>query len=226
MELSKKALWCEIPQPKALIFDWDNTLVDTWAVIHDALNKALETFGKQAWSLEETHIRVRRSMRDSFPCIFGDKWEAASEVFYERYESIHMAKLKRLAGATEMLELIVAKGFYLAVVSNKRGDFLRAEANYLGWSRFFNMIVGANDAERDKPSPEPIYLALSQTDIKPGPEVWYMGDTDTDMEFAYFTGCFPVLMRESPPKKGEFDGSPPARHFTDCMALCKFIDNL
>ena len=224
--MSKKALWCETPLPKALIFDWDNTLVDTWAVIHDALNTTLETFGKQPWSLEETHTRVRRSMRDSFPCMFGDRWKAASEVFYQRYESIHMAKLKRLAGATEMLELIVAKGFYLAVVSNKRGDFLRAEADHLGWSRLFNMIVGANDAAHDKPSPEPIYLALSQTDIKPGPEVWFMGDTDTDMEFAHITGCYPVLIREFPPEKGEFVDLPPARHFTDCMALCKFIDNL
>jgi phosphoglycolate phosphatase len=32
--------------PKAVIFDWDNTLVDSWPVIHHALNETLEAYGK------------------------------------------------------------------------------------------------------------------------------------------------------------------------------------
>ena len=28
----------ESPPPRAIIFDWDNTLVDVWPAIHDALN--------------------------------------------------------------------------------------------------------------------------------------------------------------------------------------------
>ncbi len=212
--------------PQALIFDWDNTLVDTWAIIHDSLNATLQTFGKKTWSLDETRTRVRSSMRDSFPEIFGDKWEAAGQVFYKRYGSIHITKLKQLAGATEMLERIAAKGLYLAVVSNKRGDYLRLEARHLGWSDLFNMIVGANDAVRDKPLPEPIFLALSKTDIQPGPEVWYVGDTDIDMVFAHRTGCSPVLMREPAPQCGEFNDKQPAYHFSNCTALCNYIDNL
>ena len=31
-------------RPKAIIFDWDNTLVNSWPVIADALNYTLETF--------------------------------------------------------------------------------------------------------------------------------------------------------------------------------------
>ena len=30
-----------LPAPKAILFDWDNTLVDNWATIADALNVAL-----------------------------------------------------------------------------------------------------------------------------------------------------------------------------------------
>ncbi|MFT5702654.1 MAG: phosphoglycolate phosphatase [Rickettsiales bacterium] len=32
--------------PKAIIFDWDNTLVDSWSVIHFALNKTMEKWVK------------------------------------------------------------------------------------------------------------------------------------------------------------------------------------
>ena len=27
----------KLPKPKAVIFDWDNTLVDTWPLIHQAI---------------------------------------------------------------------------------------------------------------------------------------------------------------------------------------------
>lgn len=212
--------------PSALIFDWDNTLVDTWGIIQDALNTTLEAFGKTPWTLEEIHTKVRKSARDSFPGLFGDRWEEASHVFYKRYAEIHMVKLEQRNGAKDMLERLSSLGFYMAVVSNKRGDYLRAEADHLNWSRFFTKIVGANDTERDKPSPEPIHLALSETEIMPGPDVWYIGDSDIDMDFAHRVGCYPVLMRERLPGDGEFGDFPPASHFPDCMALCKFIDNL
>ena len=28
-----------LPRPRAILFDWDNTLVDSWVTIHEALNK-------------------------------------------------------------------------------------------------------------------------------------------------------------------------------------------
>ena len=69
-------------KPQGIIFDWDNTLVDTWPIIHDALNTTFRAFDKPEWTLTETKARVRHSLRDSFPPIFGDKWEQAGDVFY------------------------------------------------------------------------------------------------------------------------------------------------
>lgn len=213
-------------RPGALVFDWDNTLVDTWGVIHDALNTTLQAFGKPTWTLEETRTRVRKSMRDSFPSLFGERWEEAGGKFYERYEEIHTVKLEAMSGVDAMLSRLNSQGFYMAVVSNKRGDYLRAEAEHLGWSRYFSQIVGANDAARDKPAPEPIHLALADADADAAEQVWYIGDADIDMHFAYQAGCLPILLRQEVPKAGEFTEYPPAQHFSDCMALCKFIDNL
>jgi phosphoglycolate phosphatase len=214
------------PRPLALVFDWDNTLVDTWGVIHDALNTTLIAFDKAPWSLDETRSKVRKSTRDSFPGLFGDKWEAAMELFYRRYAEIHKIKLEASAGAAEMLETLHSRDFYMAIVSNKRGDYLRAEVEHLGWDRFFKRTIGATDAARDKPAPDPIILALSEAEIEPGKNVWFIGDADIDLNCAHQAGCYPVLLRETPPGDHEFADSPPASHFTDCMALCKFVDNL
>ena len=68
-------------RPRAILFDWDNTLIDSWPTIVDALNATFEAFNMAPWTMIEAQARVAKSMRDSFPALFGDEWRAAGEVF-------------------------------------------------------------------------------------------------------------------------------------------------
>jgi phosphoglycolate phosphatase len=215
-----------LARPRAVLFDWDNTLVDSWPTIADALNTTLAAFGHAPWSMAEVRTRVRKSMRDSFPRLFGDRWEEAGRIFYARYGQIHMDKLTPLDGAAEMLAELAGAGIYLAVVSNKKGEFLRREAEHLGWAPRFGRLVGALDASRDKPALEPVLLALERSGVAPGPEVWIAGDADIDLECAHNAACVPILMRETPLEAGEFSSHPPARHFLDCRALSNALKSL
>ena len=212
--------------PKAIVFDWDNTLVDTWGVIHDAMNVTLTTFGLAPWTLEETRTRVRRSMRDAFPEMFGERWREAGDCFYARYTAVHLEKLVPCPGAEDMLGTLSRSGIYLGVVSNKLGKYLREEAEYLDWARYFGKIVGALDAPRDKPAADVVDLALEGSGIARGPEVWLAGDTEIDLECAHNAGCVPVLLRPSSPNPGEFNDFPPRSYVPDCQALCKLVLNL
>jgi len=212
--------------PEAIIFDWDNTLVDTWPIIHDALNHTFRTFEKPEWTLAETHKRVRKSLRDTFPGLFGDEWERAGDVFYERYEEIHALNLVVSPGAGVLLRELTDRGVYLCVVSNKKGDFLRKEATHLSWQDHFGALIGAMDAPRDKPAPDPVRMALNPANISPGPNVWFVGDADVDMECAHGSGCYPVLLRPTAPTAGEFDEHPPALHVANCDILCKLCQTL
>ena len=213
-------------RPRAVLFDWDNTLVDSWPTIEDALNTTLIAFGHAPWTRTEVKSRVRKSMRDSFPKLFGEKWEEAGKVFYARYSEIHVARLAPLEGAADMLAELADLGVYLAVVSNKKGEFLRREAATLGWERHLRRLVGALDAPRDKPAIEPVLMALDGSGIAPGRAVWLAGDADIDLECAQNAACVPILLREHPPEAGEFPGHPPARHFSDCRALSSALKSL
>ncbi|MDH3919005.1 MAG: HAD hydrolase-like protein, partial [Rhodospirillales bacterium] len=146
--------------PRALLFDWDNTLVDTWSVIHHALTATLKAMGHRPWSFEETRKRVRASARDSFPLLFGERADEAMEVFYETFEADHLARLRALPGAGDMLARLGEAGMLLGVVSNKRGCLLRRGVAHLGWTSLFHRLVGADDAPRDKPAVEAVDLAL------------------------------------------------------------------
>jgi len=177
-----------------VLFDWDNTLVDNWAVVRAALNHTLVAFGREPWTVEETRRRVARSARDSFPALFGARWEEARALFYETFAATHLDSLSPRAGAAAMLYSLSAAGLYLAVVSNKRGDFLRQEAQHLGWQRYFAALVGAMDAREDKPALAPVELALEASGIAPGPAVWFVGDAAIDIECARNAGCTAILV--------------------------------
>jgi phosphoglycolate phosphatase len=183
--------------PRAVLFDWDGTLVDNWHVIQDALNHALVAMGHDPWSMAETMDRVSRSQRDSFPAIFGARWQEARDKFYARFEELHLDALRILPGAEEILTTLAGTDIPLAVVSNKRGDFLRREAAHLGWETYFTKIVGATDADEDKPSAAPIRLILDACSVEPGPEVWLVGDTATDVQCAANAGCTSILVGQN-----------------------------
>ena len=214
----------KLTRPRALLFDWDNTLVDTWETIRFALNTALEAMGQAPWTLEQTRERVRASARDAFPALFGDRADEATAIFYRAFESQHLQTLRERDGAGAMLrDLAGDTSLYMAVVSNKKGHLLRREAEHIGWSGYFGSLVGANDAARDKPAIEAVDLALLKSGLPPGPDVWFVGDTDIDMACAVASGCLPVLLRPEAPAKGEFPGTEPRLHVENCTAFLELL---
>ncbi len=182
-----------LPKPRAVIFDWDNTLVNTWPVIHDALNNTFAEYGLPLWSFEQTKARVRKSMRDSFPEIFGENWQQAGAAYQNHYRASHLSKLEALPLAREVVGKVKDLGLHSVVVSNKRGENLRKEVEHIGWNSLFDNVIGADDANRDKPYADPVHLAFKGSDIKPAADVWFIGDSEVDLECAENTGCTAIL---------------------------------
>jgi phosphoglycolate phosphatase len=212
-------------RPHAILFDWDNTLVDSWAVIHEALNHVMTAMDKPAWSIAETRARVRLSLRESFPLHFGARWEEARGVYLDRFRAIHLERLTALPGCAELLEALAGDGVFLGVVSNKTGALLRLEARQLGWARHFGGVVGAGDATADKPDPAPVQLALKASGIAAGEGVWFVGDTDVDMLCAQNAGCVPVLLGDELAPEDLLRCTPRLR-FSAPAALLDFVRGL
>jgi phosphoglycolate phosphatase len=220
------AVTSALARPRAIIFDWDNTLVDSWATIHDALNFLMAAMERPLWTIAETRERVRLSLREAFPLIFGERWQEAQEIYLDRFREIHLERLTPLPGREAMLRALAADGHYLAVVSNKTGAVLRNEVAHLAWLPLFGAIVGAGDAHTDKPHCAPVELALQPSGIAPGPDVWFVGDTAVDMECALASGCVPVLLGEAAAGSLEFVQFPPVLTIADGDGLFRALRGL
>ena len=204
------------PFPQAVLFDWDNTLVDTWPCIIHAMNHTLEAMGHAPWSEAEARARIARSLRDAFPELFGERWEEARGVFYAAFSRVHLDMLVALPAAAEALEALKALGVPLGIVSNKTGAYLRQEVEHLGWQGHFTAVVGAGDATRDKPAIDPVLLALEGSGLAPAETVWFLGDSLVDMQCAAESGCTGVFLHPEPPPLESFGPTPPHLFFRGC----------
>ncbi len=203
-------------RPTLLLWDWDNTLVDGWASITAAMNAAFTAFALPHWTVEETRRRARVSVKDAFPPMFGADWRRAREVFYAAFDENHLDHVTPMPGAREAIE--AGGALPQGIVSNKRGSFLREEVAYIGWSPLFSAVVGAGDATADKPDPAPILLALHKMNAPPMRDVWYLGDTATDMQAARAAGVTAVLVGDAS-HDGGVERAKPDLHFETALAL-------
>ena len=212
-------------RPVAVLFDWDNTLIDGWTGITSALNVVLATWDKPLWTVADARARIRGSVRDTFPGMFGPDWRRAQQLLRDTMNSQDLGHLTLMPGAGEAV--IAAAVFPGAVVSNKEGVSLRREVAHLGWSARFGAIVGAGDAAEDKPHPAPIWHALSLIGVKPSRAVWYVGDTGSDMRAAHAAGCTAVLVGDAAHDGGllalEEMGAAPHLHVQDGHALASLL---
>ncbi len=187
--------------PRAVLFDWDNTLVDTWPVIVEALNMTFEAMGRERWSLDDIKSGrdgIHQSLRNSFPRLFGERWEEARDLYLGAFLDCHLDILKPLHGARKTLEALHTAEVPMAIVSNKTGKHLRTEVAHLGWDHLFGRVVGPTDLAEDKPSPVPVHAALETLARTPNNDVWMVGDSHTDIEVALNAGITPILFGDTP----------------------------
>ena len=205
-------------RPSVLLYDWDNTLIDGWAGITAALNATFTAFDRPLWTVDDTRNRVRVSLRESFPVMFGDDWEKARDIFYAAFREDHLSHVQPMAGVADMLE--AGRPWTQGVVSNKAGRYLRAEVTHLGWDHHFDTVIGAGDAKADKPSPDPILLALERLGRQADRSIWYLGDTASDMIAARAAGVTAVLVGDAS-HDGGVENATPDIHFLSAYQLAE-----
>lgn len=167
---------------KLILWDWDNTLVDTFGAIFAAQNDARVYFGMQKWTLEESKKAMNMSGRNLIKDIFGeDKAVEARQYFLSRY-AMHAAEIQLKPGAVDILKYAHQKGFVNVLASNKAGPILRNEAETLGVTGYFDRLIGAEDTQNDKPSKQFTDAAIAGYSFD---ELISIGDGKSDIKMAH-----------------------------------------
>lgn len=184
-------------KPKAVIFDWDNTIVVSHQLFFKALHHALDTLDMEhsVVDLPVFKENAQLSLKDGFPKIFGARCDEVSAAYRAYVKDVHLDYVTLVPYVHEALQHLAQCGVVLSVVSNKDGDFVRREAQKLGVSRYFHAVVGSMDTEEDKPSVMPVHFSLkgkfAASDF--GDDIWFVGDSVVDMKCGHNALCTTIL---------------------------------
>ncbi len=181
---------------KGYIFDWDNTLIDSLAVIKGAVSDTLDAF---EFTGDRDKIMltagVSLSLREGFPIVFGDKWQDAGAYFYQVYSN-NIKYLEKKKGYDAIVKYIRDNNIPCAVNSNKKQELLELELKYFDSSDVFDMCVGAGVMKKDKPSPQGAnaIMQIFAEKYNVQNDVCYVGDSATDIKCGRNTGIVTVLI--------------------------------
>lgn len=86
--------------PRAIVFDRDNTLVTHWEIIHETLRLIFRDLARESWTFAQTKAWVGRSMRDSFATCSAPTRTVRTDSIYGHYRCRHLDRLTPLAGSS------------------------------------------------------------------------------------------------------------------------------
>jgi len=183
-------------QPRAVIFDLDGTLLDTFPAIVRAWNAGMEPLFGRAFEPQEvvSHFGLpdEQVLRAAFPPVFSDEEKgAAMERYFAEYRSAHDA-IEPFAGIESLLSFLEIRGVPLGVMTGKGRRACDVTLAHFGWTKRFESVVTGSEVTHQKPHPEGPLRVARELGIAPEDCV-FVGDSPADIGAAEGAGMFSVV---------------------------------
>lgn len=170
-----------IPAPRAVIFDMDGTLADTFPLVVSAWNAAMRKHAGRDATAAEVIARFGVPdpvmIRNALPAHLGD---AAVEAYHDHYEREHARLAQPFEGITEMLSSIKSRALLTGVMTGKGRRSAKITLAALAWEGMFDAVVTGEDVTDQKPHPEGLLKVAQQLRVAPA-ECVFVGDSPADI---------------------------------------------
>lgn len=174
---------------RAVLFDWDGTLVDSAEKSYRCYQRVFARFG-----IDYDHALFEKTYAPDWYRTYEDlgvpreRWPEADAHWLECYASEPSVLVP---GAREALLAFAGRGLVQGLVSSGDPARVRGEIETLGVARFFATVVCGGETAGRKPHPEPLLLALGRISVAPE-QAAYLGDSPEDVLMAKAAGAFAI----------------------------------
>jgi phosphoglycolate phosphatase len=210
---------------RAVLFDLDGTLVDSYAALEQAINFSL----RQHDLADLPPGRIREYVGDGVEKLLERAFGSvevpgtAHDAFELRYDEICCTESKVLAEVEATLHLLSERGIAMAVCTNKPTGFSRKILEALRLSSLFKGIVGPDTAGARKPDGRHVRAALASTG-SPAAEALFVGDMPVDIRAARNGGTDVAVVATGSSSAEELRAAGPdyfLERFSDVLALVR-----
>jgi pyrophosphatase PpaX len=174
-----------------VLFDLDGTVVDSGGMILASMRHATSTVLAREIPEEELMAAVGGpSLEAQMRAFAPERVDDLVRVYRAHNEPLHDA-LECCAGIDSVIAELSRQGRRLGLVSAKRRRTVELAFAHVPLGHYFEVIVGGDDTERQKPSPDPLLYALERLGAVPE-DAAYVGDSPYDMQAARAGGLHAV----------------------------------
>jgi phosphoglycolate phosphatase len=210
---------------RAVLFDLDGTLVDSYGALADAVNYARRQHA--LGELSEATIRefvgegIEKLLQRAFDS--GEVPLGVRDAFERRYDEICCAQSRVLDEVHATLQVLYASGVAMAVCTNKPSTFSRKILDFLELSPFFQAILGPDLTGSRKPEARHVLQTLLATHCHPH-EALFVGDMPIDVRAARNSGLQVAVVATGSSTPDVLRASLPdhyLEHFSDLVGLVR-----
>lgn len=179
---------------KAILFDFDGTLADSFKAIAASVNHVRQTVGLNPLPFLEVKkfvgFGLDHLVRSMVP---GGNVDELKATYHDHHQQHMLGATELYPGARGFLSFLRDRGILAGVCSNKPVEFTRKLVDHLGIGNYFDEILGPESCGCPKPAPNMICMAMEHMKILPE-NVVYLGDMDIDVIAARGAGVAPWII--------------------------------
>lgn len=180
---------------RALIWDLDGTLFDSYKVI---VPTARQTFLEFGVDYDPEYIR-RFTLGISLGELFiktGKEYGCSSEALHKRYlqlQAMRDGEIPPMLHSAEILAAMAQRGVYNLVYTHK-GNTAYDVLDRLDFTRYFTEIITGDSGFARKPDPEAIVYLMEKYGLEKE-NTFYVGDRPMDIQCAVNAGIRSILLQ-------------------------------
>ena len=179
---------------RAVIFDWDLTLWNSWDIHLRLMQRTALELGVTPPDAGEIAAEFHRPFHPHLLWFFGSAPDAWPEL--DGIVAVYMSHYHRMAGhrnylypgAASLLRALRRWGIRVGVVSDKLIEFGKAELAQSGLAAMVEAASFKTDARPFKPAPAGLLDVLQRLDVAPA-DALYVGDAPQDVRCAQAAGA-------------------------------------
>ena len=175
-------------QIKAVFFDLDGVLVNSYPAWYILFNDALQHFGFKPITEKTFRKHWGQSTEEDVRIFMPGRTAEEVRAYFQSHFIDYMTDIKIDPFAQSTLSALSRSNMALACLTNSHRDITRQILAVHKLAKYFKIIITADDAKRPKPAPDMLLDACRFFNLKPERTV-FIGDTHSDELAGAAAGC-------------------------------------